>query len=336
MDISDSQVERSLERTEQRRLEAEAARKRQKTALFMGAALLVLLIVVGGMALGALSGRQKPNVTTVALTWPHGEKEVPLEAQNVGDGATLLIKSGQPLRLNLPQSDVWDVSWKTSDVQTAGTNFDWAPSGSSGEVTAVIKPHLTGWKKLFSFGQITREIRLLGLAGTAPQAVKNSGFLHDIETPAGGLWLHYRVLAKVPVRYDDRAVKAFGEVANQLGNKQSDTLAPDAPLWLLIPAFSGEKSVPNDNGTNALLKTENPAADARKAFTILNRLEPKATIKVIVENDKNGAAGEARFRLSFDDKGGRFVWVRGEGNEKATPQNWMKEETNTINKETTN
>lgn len=324
MDISDSQVERSLERTEQRRLEAVAARKKQKRNIILGLVLLVLLIVVSGVVLGALSGRRVPPVSTLALTWPHGEKESALDAQLVGDGATLLIKAGQPLRLAVPQSDTWDVTWKNADVQTSGDSFDWTPSGGSATLTAQIRPRLTGWRKTFSFGQPTREIRLVGLAGTAAPGATGNGFLHDIETPSGGLWLHYRVLAKVPLRYDDRAIKVLGEVANQLGDKQSDALTPDSPAWQLIPAFSDDKPAPNDNGTNALLQTMNPVEDARKAFVILNRLAPKATIKVIVEKAK-GSSGEARFRLSFDDKGGRFVWVQGAADDKAKPEDWLEE-----------
>ncbi len=267
-------------------------------------------LLCGGVALGVLSGRQVPAVSTVALTWPHGENEMPLAAQLIGDGATLLVKAGQPLHFAVPQADTWDVTWKTADVQTSGDTFDWTPSGSSGELTVSIQARLTGWRKTFSFGQPTREIHLRGLAGATPQNVDGKGFLHEIETPAGGIWMHNRVMAKVPLRYDDRAIKAFGEVANQLGEKQSDAVTPASPVWQLIPAFSGEKALPHDTGTNALLKTTNPAGEARKAFEILDRLEPKATIKVIVEQGIK-APSEARFRLSFDDKGGRFVWVQG-------------------------
>ncbi len=327
MDISDSQVERSLERTEQRRLEAVAARKRQKRNIIIGLVLLVLLIVAGGITLGALAGRQVPKVSTVALTWPHGEKEAALDAQVIGDGATLLIKAGQPLHFSVAQSDTWNVTWKTADVLSSGDAFDWTPSSSSGELTASIQPRLTGWKKTFAFGQPTREIHLHGLAGTTLQSTGGNGFLHNIETPAGGIWLHNRVLAKAPVRYNDRAIKTLGTVANQLGEKQSDAVTADSALWQLIPNFTGDKPVPNDNGTNALLKTANPAEDAQKAFKILDRLEPKATIKVIVEMGVN-APSEARFRLSFDNKGGRFVWVQGPDDEKAKLQNWLDEKPN--------
>lgn len=324
MDISDSQLEKSLERTEKRRLEAQAARSRQKRNIILAGVGVVLVVVLGGMAMGALSGAQKPKITTVALTWPHGEKEVELDAQQVGDGATILIKAGQPLPLAVSPKDTWDVTWKTADVQIKGDTYDWTPTGNSSDVTTSIRPRLSGWKKLLSFGLQTREIRLRGLAGTAPAGVQG-GFLHDIETPAGGLWLHYRVLADAPVRYDDRAIKAFGEAANQLGKKQSDAVTSNTPIWKITPAFSGDKAVPNDTGTNAILLTDNLVADAKKAFTILNRLESKATIKVIVDENKSGAAGAARFRLSFDGKSGRFVWVQGAGKTKAQPEDWTED-----------
>jgi hypothetical protein len=131
----------------------------------------------------------------------------------------------------------------------------------------------------------------------------------------------------VPVRYDERALQAFGTVAEQLGHSQGDSATADEPVWQLIPSFTGDKALPGDIGTSALLKTAQPSEDARRAFQILNRLVPEATIKVIVEKGKPGDPGEARFRLSFDDKGGRFVWVQNQGNEESEPEDWLADET---------
>ena len=178
-----------------------------------------------------------------------------------------------------------------------------------------------------------REIHLRGVAGTLLESGDN--LRHEVETPSGGLWLANRTLAKVPVRYDERALEAFGHVAAQIKQTQGDSATADAMVWQLIPAFTGDEALPNDKGTSALLKTAQPAEDARKAFRILNRLVPKATIKVIVEKVKTGGAAEARFRLSFDDRGGRFVWVQTQGVEDAEPEDWLAEEESAASTKTT-
>jgi hypothetical protein len=130
--------------------------------------------------------------------------------------------------------------------------------------------------------------------------------------------MHYRVLAKrARVRFDDRAIKAFGEVAAQM-----QPSGGNAPVWQLVPGFDSEAPAPGDSGTYALLKTANPALDAKQAFQILDRALPRATIKVIVDE----ADKEARFRLSFDDKGQRYVWVRQSGSDGAKPEEWLSDD----------
>ncbi|HEY0073567.1 MAG TPA: hypothetical protein VGB77_05650 [Abditibacteriaceae bacterium] len=322
MDISDSQIERSLARTERRHAEAIATRRRQKRNATLGLVLLVVLVVLGGMFLGARSGSQAPVVSTVVLTWPMKDAATP--QQFIADGATLLIKKGQALNLSVPQANVWDAVWKAGTVQTKGDSYVWKPQGHSSHLTVEIRPRWTGWRKLFSWSRPMREIHLRGLAGTPLESGDNSR--HEVETPTGGLWLANRTLAKVPVRYDERALQVLSSVAQNLGQSQGDSATADEPVWQLIPSFTGDKALPGDIGTSALLKTAQPAEDARRAFQILNRTVPKATIKVIVEKGKPGDPGEARFRLSFDDKGGRFVWVQNQGNEESEPEDWLADE----------
>lgn len=344
MDISDSQIQRSLERTEKRKLEAAQRRRRQKRNILL--ALLAVVVAGGALAMGITAGGQPPPVSALTVTWPHGENEAALEPQRIADGSIVLIKPGQSLRIGVPQAKDIDVAWKTSDVQSAGESFDWTPAGESSDLTATISPRLSGWRKALAWTQPSRELHIQGLAGSSTikpsddsasgstasgnttavspvtdnTAVEDAeGFIHEIETPVNGMWLHNRVLTKMPVRFDDRAIKILGESAAQLGGTAKAT---DAEVWEVVPAFSGDKIAPGDEGTYALLKTAQPVDDARKALKILDRLEPKATLKVIV---KEGTAGGACFRLSFDGKGGRFVWVQAEGETKATPQDWMKE-----------
>ena len=323
MDISDSQIERSLARTERRHAEAVATRRRQKRNATLVLLLLVVFVVLGGMLLGARSGSQVPSVSTVVLAWPM--KDAPAPQQFIADGATVLLKQSQALNLSVPQANVWDAVWKMGNLQTEGDSYVWKPQGNSSHLTVEIRPHWTGWRKLFSWSRPVREIHLRGLAGTLLESGDSSR--HEVETPTGGLWLAYRTLAKVPVRYDERALQALSSVAQNLGQSQGDNATADEPVWQLIPSFTGDKALPGDMGTSALLKTAQPSEDARRAFQILNRTVPKATIKVIVEKGKPGDPGEARFRLSFDDKGGRFVWVQNQGNEKAEPEDWLADET---------
>jgi hypothetical protein len=325
MDISDSQLQASLERTARRRAEARDRQRRQMRNIAL--AVLAVVVVLGALVAGIAAGGEKampPEV--VAVTWPHGENQPPLPSQFVANGATLLIKNGQPLRVSLPDAAKWDASWRTPEVQTNGDSFDWTPTNAPSTLTVSARAKLAGWKKLLAWRWPSREITLKGIAGKTPGNGDAGGFLHEVEAPDAGLWLHNRVMArKALLRYDDRALKVLGEAAAQLDAAAGDAATATSAIWQLIPAFDGGELSPGDTGTNALLKTENPAQDAREAFKILDRLAPKATIKVIVEEGSPGASGEARFRLSFDDKGGRFVWVQAAGADKATPQDWWND-----------
>src|SRR5688572_5319935 len=107
MDISEKEVQASLRRTEERREQAREIRRSQMRKVWLG--VLAFAIVVGALFLGTTSGGQKQMPPPVlALTWPHGENESGLPAQHVTDGATLLIKPGQPLKLALPETGKWD------------------------------------------------------------------------------------------------------------------------------------------------------------------------------------------------------------------------------------
>ena len=320
MVISEQELQASLEKTEQRRQHARELRRRQ---LLKGAlAVLAVLIVLGATVLGVVAGAgSTPPPGVLAVTWPHGENAGALNAQHVTDGTSLLVKSGQPLKVSLPDASKWDAQWTTPDVSNGGPSFDWTPSGDGAKLTATLRARLTGWKKLLAWRWPSSNVTLHGVAGKAPTAAPATGFLHEISAPEAGVWMHYRVLAKrAEVRYDDRAVKAFGETAGRMALPTADAATADTEVWQLIPAFEGDKPLPGDIGTYAKLKSENPLADAKTAFKELDRLAPKATIKVIVAE---GTPGTARFRLSFDDKGKRYVWVHKAGATKATPQDWL-------------
>ena len=324
MVISEKELKASLERTEQRRARAREIRRRQMRRIAFG--VVVLLIVVGAVLLGmSAGGPQNVPPGLLAVTWPHGEAEAPPPPQHVKSGATLLIKSGQALKIALPEPEKWSAHWTTPDVASDGDAFDWTPGVEQATVTARVRAELSGSKRLLAWFFPAREITLHGVAGQTPKEFADSGFVHEIEAPDGGVWLHFRTLArKALVRFDDRAVKVYGEAAAQIGSPNASATA-ESEVWQVIPAFDAAKPAPGDMGSYAVLKTASPATDARRAFRILDRLAPRATIKVIVEEGKPGGAGEARFRLSFDDKGQRYVWVQRAGAAKAEPQDWLKD-----------
>lgn len=324
MDISEKEVQASLRRTEERREQAREMRRRQMRKVWLG--VLAFAIVVGALFLGMTSGGEKqmpPPI--VAVTWPHGENEPALPAQHVTDGATLLFKPGQPLQVALPETGKWDAEWTTADVRNIGDSFDWTPAGAEAKLTVRLRTHLTGWRKLLAWRWPTREITLHGVAGSSPTEAPAGGFLHEIQAPEAGQWMHFRTVAKrAKVRYDVRAIKAYGEVAAQIGSVGADAATADTEVWQLIPAFDRDAPHAGDIGTYAMLKTANAAEDAKRAFQILDRIVPTATIKVIVNQSDN----EARFRLSFDDKAQRYVWVQQAGTDKAEPQDWLENTNN--------
>ncbi len=322
MVISDEELQASLNRTEQRRQQAREKRRRQW--IKSGLIALVVFIVIGATLLGMMAGSgSTPPPGVLAITWPHGENAGQLPAQHVTDGTTLLVKPGQPLKVSLPDAAKWDAQWTTPDVSNGGSHFDWTPGGDGAKLTAKLRARLTGWKKLLAWRWPSREVTLHGMAGQAPTAAPATGFLHEIAAPDAGVWLHFRVLAKGDnVRFDDRAIMAFGKVADQIAAPVADAVTADTDVWQLLPSFDGDKTLPGDIGTYAILKTENPAEDAKAAFKALDVLVPTATIKVIVEE---GTPGAARFRLSFDDKGRRYVWMQKAGDSKAEPQDWLED-----------
>ena len=332
MEISEKELKASLDRTEQRRVRAKEIRRRQMRGAALG--VVIVLVVLGALLLGvtAGSGPGAPPLL-LAVTWPHGETEAPLAPQHVKSGATLLFKSGQAIKVTLPEPEKWNAHWTTPDVTNDGDAFDWTPSGQESTLTARVRAETSGSKKLLSWLWPAREITLRGVAGQTPKDkhLADSGFVHEIAAPESGVWLHFRTMArKATVRFDDRGVKAFGEAAAQLGAPTANAATAESEVWQLVPSFTGGETMsPDDTGTNAVLKTAHPAADAKRAFKILDRLAPKATIKVVVEEGTSegaaGAVGEARFRLAFDDKGKRYEWVQKPGAEKAEPQDWLKE-----------
>lgn len=322
MVISEQELQASLDKTELRRQHAREKRRRQLLKAALTA--LAVFIVIGAMLVGVMAGAgSTPPPGVLAVTWPHGENSGQLPAQHVTDGVTLLVKPGQPLKVALPDATKWDAQWTTPDVSNGGSNFDWTPAGDGAKLSAKLRARLTGWKKLLAWRWPSREVTLHGMAGQAPTSAPATGFLHEITAPDAGVWLHFRVLAKrANVRFDDRAVMAFGKVADQIAAPVADAATADTDVWQVIPAFDGDKPLPGDIGTYAILKTENPAVDAKAAFKALDVLAPKATIKVIVEE---GTPGAARFRISFDDKGRRYVWMQKAGDSKAKTQDWLED-----------
>ena len=321
MDISEKEIQASLHRTEKRREQAREIRRRQMRKVWLG--VLAFAIVVSALFLGITSGGEKQTPPPVlSVIWPHGENEPALPAQHVTDGTTLLIKSGQPVKVALPEAGKWDAVWATADVKNIGDSFDWTPSGADAKLTVRLRAHLSGWKKLMAWRWPSREITLHGVAGTTPTQAPAGGFLHEIQAPEAGMWLHFRTVAKrAKVRYDVRAIKAYGETAAQMQPVGADAATADSEIWQLIPAFDSDRPHAGDIGTYAMLKTSDPSTDAKRAFQVLDKIAPRATIKVIV----NQSDGEARFRLSFDDKAQRYVWVQQAGTSSAEPQDWLEE-----------
>src|SRR4028119_2054420 len=96
--------------TAQRLLRSRERASRQKRITFLVLAVLLALIVL-------LVWWRAPQAPQMVVTWPNPQK---YGQRVLDDGAIVLLRSGQPFSVSVPNSSDWDLSGSTKDTVVKG------------------------------------------------------------------------------------------------------------------------------------------------------------------------------------------------------------------------
>ncbi|HEX8234389.1 MAG TPA: hypothetical protein VF600_00370 [Abditibacteriaceae bacterium] len=302
--------------TAQRLLRSRERASRQKRITLLVVALLLALLVL-------LVWWRAPRAPQLVVTWPNPQK---YGQRVLDDGATVLLRSGQPFSVSVPNAADWDLSGSTKDTVVKGERITWSPTESSSTLEVRCRPVANGLARLVSWIWPTRVVRLNGTTGvTAGQSR-----VHLVPEPGSPVWLSSQVMADSAITWDERVIPLLQFVAPRSGNGSSGQ-----PYWVLTNSF-GESLLKGDEGTYARLAAVQAGASgaaARSAnagrieetlATIARQIagrSPKASIKFIARYEQEKSDGV--LRLAFDGTAARGGWVRQNG--QASPFFWWED-----------
>jgi hypothetical protein len=292
--------------TAQRLLRSRERASRQKRFTLMIAALVLALVIL-------LVWWRAPRAPQLVVTWPDPQK---YGQRVLDDGATVLLRSGQPFSVSVPDAADWNLSGSTKDMVVKGERITWSPTESSSTLEVRCRPVANGLSRVISWIWPTRVVTLHGTTGvpSGPSRV------HLVPQPGSQVWLASQVLTASSVTWDERVIPLLQFVAPGKG-----TAARGPAHWVLTNSFEGSPPK-GDTATYARLASGPVPSDGRSrveetlakvARQIAGRA-PKASIKFIARYEKENADGV--LRLAFDGSGARGGWVRQNG--QASPFFW--------------
>ncbi len=334
-----------------RRELSRARRQRQGRNRKIGALLFVVLLI-------AFLRWHSPQAPGLVVAWPNSQKWGSATLEN---GATVVIRAGQPFVVSLSNPNDWDVSWHYTGVTGEGLPITWPAAGSVDKLELHCHARPRGWQKWVSWLWPTRQ---LFLQGTAPVALSDRRFV-VVPLPGAPIRLSSRVVATHEVspeaRWDERALPLLEEAA-----RDAKTLSVGA-TWTIVTAPSqrslvgqsstrtplrsadaanapGMSSTPDDTATYAILSPES-FRDATQSLTecaqIIALRAPQTSIKWLAREKPTGDQPRAVLWLDFKpivaakttrhrrrhhqsdtSIGARSGWVVRAGDVKATPVDW--------------
>jgi hypothetical protein len=269
-----------------------------------------------------------PRAPQLVVTWPNPQK---YGQRVLNDGAIVLLRSGQPFSVSVPNSADWNLSGSTKDTVVKGARITWSPTESSSTLEVHCRPIAKGVARAVAWIWPTRVVQLHGTTGvpSGPSRV------HLVPEPGSKVWLASQVVADSAVTWDERVIPLLQQVV-----RGKDTVAATDAHWVLTSSFDSSPAQ-GDVGTYARLATVPSPSDAAVSATTLgsasapsstNRVEealavmarqiagraPNASIKFVARYEKEESDGI--LRIAFDDTGARGGWIRQNG--QASPFFW--------------
>ena len=235
--------------TQSRREQGRVRRQKRNRRQIVGVLLCLALLV-------ALIRAMAPGAPILRVTWPDAQK---LGSATLENGATVVMRNGQPFVVSSPDANGWDVSWRYTGVKGEGWPITWSASGSLDKLEMSCRARSHGWQKAVSWLWPTRE---LFLQGTAPVALGNRRF---VVVPLAGapIRLSSRVIAAQEVspeaRWDERALPLLESAA-----RNAKTLSPGATWTIVQSPKVRDASAPiaSLNGISSTRSAAAPNADA--------------------------------------------------------------------------
>ncbi|HEX8465408.1 MAG TPA: hypothetical protein VF627_12400 [Abditibacterium sp.] len=292
----------------ERKLAIKRQQRRQQKKRLMLFCLALCVLVPFCIVAGAVASRA-PSAPSLVVTWPK-----PKVRQVLAPGQTLLARAGQPFAIEVTDAENWNVTWKAADIESGGDEFNWAPSGATGELLASCRPVTQGWQRFFAWTWPTREIALKTLAA---QNVGDYGRI--VEAGASGAWVYPHIFASGTVRFDERTLPLLASAIplvprNELSHQLAGVSGGPTPrLWQIVADFEGRTDAAQSalDGTFAALHSPDVATALPRIAANIIETAPDASLKFVLRLDKD--VPEGIVRLAFDGKRERRAWVRRAG-----------------------
>jgi hypothetical protein len=296
--------------TAQRLLRSRERASRQKRITLLVVALLLALVVL-------LVWWRAPRAPQLVVTWPNPQK---YGQRVLDDGEIVLLRSGQPFSVSVPNAAEWDLSGSTKDTVVKGERITWSPTESRSTLEVRCRPVANGLSRLVSWIWPTRIVRLHGTTGVP----SGQSRVYLVPQPGSRVWLSSQVMADSAVTWDERVIPLLQFVAPGKGS-----VASGPAQWVLTRSFVGSPPK-GDTGTYARLA---PVATARSGMagraeetlaTMARQIagrSPKASIKFVARYEQEKSDGV--LRLAFDGTAARGGWVRQNG--QASPFFWWED-----------
>ncbi len=307
----DQQYQISSEASERRLAAARARARNLRRARALGLGLLALAVPI--LLAAGVAATRAPKSPFLVVTW--AKPKIP---QVIAPDQTVLARGGQPFEVAITNPEQWDVLWKSGGAEQKEGTFKWAPAEGTGQLTAVCQPRATGWETYFRFLWPDREV---SISSTTAQSGGN--YARMLTTGENGVWVFPHVFASGKVSWDERALSAMAEAAEQLPETRLDSQTaslraqPTEGLWRLVSNFDGETDVPSDNGTFASFHAPDLENSLPLVAARLVKIAPDASIKFVLRLDRDPQQGIVR--IAFDGKRGRKAWIRRKGDAVGTP-----------------
>ena len=253
--------------TQLRREESRARRQRQFRRHAMGVFAFVVALVL-------LIRVFAPSAPDLVVSWPNAQK---LGRATLENGATVVIRAGQPFSVAPTDASRWDVSWNYTGVGGMGVPVAWPAAGSLDKLELNCRARAVGWQKAISWLWPTRR---LWLQGTSPVALGGRRF---VVIPAAGapVRLSSRVLADAAVsgeaRWDERALPLLEEAV-----RNAKTLKSGA-TWTILKMPSQKSLKPATSSTRNVESAENSAPDDLSTYAVLSPASFDDAAKTLAE-----------------------------------------------------
>lgn len=314
---NEGELQQSIEAGERKLALKRQQRRRQTRLLWIGAAVLAVLVPLGVVA--GIAASRAPTAPSLVVTWPK-----PKVRQVLAPGQTLLARAGQPFAVSVTDSEKWNVTWKAAGVESGGSEFSWAPAGESGDLVAQCRPVASGWQTWFSWLWPRRDIAL-----KTASARKIGDYGRVVDAGAEGVWVYPHIFASEKVSFDERALPLLAAAIelvprNALSNQLASASSRVTPrLWQIVGDFEG-KNAPSQAGTFASLQAPNLKTALPAIASRIVKTAPQSSVKFVLRLDKD--PHEGILRLDFDGKRERRAWVRRTGQSAGEPlPNWENE-----------